>query len=61
MFVFQAMILPGVSPTDHLQADFTEEALGNFQGSKDKKTVQKQLKKLWKTGELVRTICKHFL
>lgn len=46
----QAMMDPGQTPADHLKVDFTEEALGNLEGSKNKKTLQKQLKKLWKKG-----------
>ena len=33
---------------DHLKAEFTQEALGNLQGEKDVKHVQKKLNKLWK-------------
>ena len=33
---------------DHLKAEFTQEALGNLEGEKDVKHVQRKLNKLWK-------------
>ena len=48
LLCFQGILLPGSRLMDHLKAEFTQEALGNLQGEKDVKHVQKKLNKLWK-------------
>ena len=38
---------------DHMKAEFTQEALGNLEGEKDVKHVQKKLNRLWKNCKKV--------
>ncbi|XP_053372803.1 transient receptor potential cation channel subfamily M member-like 2 [Mercenaria mercenaria] len=51
MWALPGAILPlGSKPADHLEADFTDEALGRLGEMSDEKTIRKKLKKLWKKG-----------
>ncbi|XP_060580659.1 transient receptor potential cation channel subfamily M member-like 2 isoform X2 [Ruditapes philippinarum] len=45
-----AILPPGAKPADHLQADFTDKAMGSLEGSSNEKVVRKKLNKIWKKG-----------
>ncbi|XP_060577769.1 transient receptor potential cation channel subfamily M member-like 2 isoform X4 [Ruditapes philippinarum] len=45
-----AILPPGAKPADHLQADFTDEAMGSLEGSSNEKVVRKKMNKIWKKG-----------
>jgi hypothetical protein len=55
---FQAILPPGAKPADHLQADFTDEAMGSLEGSSNEKVVRKKMNKIWKKGVKV---CIHII